>query len=65
MKFREDTPHLLEHISLGRYLTKLTGRQVFCGWLNALWQHPENDFIRDEILATMEPVYVESDSTSL
>ena len=59
MKFREDTPHRLEHISLGRYLSKLTGRKVFCGWLKALWQHPENEFIRDEILATMEPVYVE------
>ena len=59
MKFQEDTPHRLEHISLGRYLSKLTGRKVFCGWLKALWQHPENEFIRDEILATMEPVYVE------
>ena len=59
MKFREDTPHRLEHISMGRYLSKLTGRKVFCGWLKALWQHPENEFIRDEILATMEPVYIE------
>ena len=63
MKFREDTPHRLEHISLGRYLSKLTGRKVFCGWLKALWQHPENEFIRDEILATMEPVYVEPSTT--
>ena len=63
MKFREDTPHRLEHISFGRYLSKLTGRKVFCGWLKALWQHPENEFIRDEILATMEPVYVEPSTT--
>ena len=63
MKFREDTPHRLEHISLGRYLSKLTGRKVFCGWLKALWQHPENEFIRDEVLATMEPVYVEPSTT--
>ena len=63
MKFREGTPARLEHISLGHYLSKLTGRKVFCGWLKALWQHPENEFIRDEILATMEPVYVERPTT--
>ena len=60
MKFREGAKPRGQHFSLGRYLSKITGRKVVCGWLNALWQHPENDLIRDEILATMEPVYVES-----
>ena len=59
MKFREDTPTRFEHISLGRYLSKLTGRKVFCGWLSALMEKRENDDIRDEILARMETVYVE------
>ena len=49
---------------MGRYLSRLTGRKVFCGWLEALWQHRENDFIRDEILELMEPVYVESTATT-
>ena len=59
MKFREGTPPRGHHFSLGRYLSRLTGRKVVCGWLDALWEHRENDFIRDEILATMEAVYVE------
>ena len=62
MRFRDDVPHKSEHILMGRYLSKLTGRKVFCGWLDALWEHRQNDFIRDEILETMEPVYVEPEA---
>ena len=65
MKFREGTPPQFEHIALGRYLSDLTGHKVFCGWLNALLEKPENDFIRDEVLATMEPVYVEPTTTAV
>ena len=64
MKFREDAPPKGEHFLMGRYLSRLTGRKVFCGWLEALWQHRENDFIRDEILELMEPVYVEPTATA-
>ena len=64
MKFREDTPTRFEHISLGRYLSKLTGRKVFCGWLKALMEKSENDDIRDEVLARMETVYVEPPAAS-
>lgn len=59
MRFREDVEPRGEHIMMGRYLSKLTGRKVVCGWLDALWEHRMNDFIRDEVLETMEPVYVE------
>lgn len=64
MRFREDVKPRGEHIMMGRYLSKLTGRKVFCGWLDALWQHSENDFIRDEILETMEPVYVDPEAVA-
>lgn len=59
MRFRDDAPHRSEHILMGRYLSKLTGRKVFCGWLDALLENPGNDYIRDAVLDTMEPVYVE------
>ena len=62
MRFREDVEPRGEHIMMGRYLSKLIRRKVSCGWLDALWQHSENDFIRDEILETMEPVYVEPEA---
>ena len=62
MRFREDVEPRGEHIMMGRYLSKLIGRKVSCGWLDALWQHRQNDFIRDEILETMEPVYVEPEA---
>ena len=64
MKFREDTPTRFEHISLGRYLSQLTGRKVFCGWLSALMEKPDNDDFRNEALARMEPVYVEPPTKS-
>lgn len=59
MRFRDDVPHQAEHILMGRYLSKLTGRKVFCGWLDALLENPGNYYIRDAVLETMEPVYVE------
>ena len=60
MKFRDDVPPKGEHIMMGRYLSKQLRRRVFCGWLSAMWQHPvENDFIRDDVLETMEPVYID------
>ena len=64
MRFRADVPHKSEHILMGRYLSKLTGRKVFCGWLDALLKNPGNDYIRDEVLETMEPVYVEPMATA-
>ena len=59
MKFRDDVPPKGEHIMMGRYLSKQLRRQVFCGWLSAMWQHPLNDFIRDDVLETMEAVYID------
>ena len=64
MRFREDVPPRGEHIMMGRYLSKLIGRKVFCGWLDALWEHRQNDFVRDAILEAMEPVYVEPEAVA-
>ena len=64
MKFREGAKPKGQHFSLGRYLSKITGRKVVCGWMSAMMENWENDYIRDEVLATMEPVYVEPTAVS-
>ena len=64
MKFRECTPPQGVHFLMGRYLSKLTGRKVVCGWMSAMMENWENDYIRDEVMATMEPVYVEPTTTA-